>query len=178
MNQPESEIRENENEIVTSILEDSDNSESCDLAYCPGCQEIDNYMCSICQDILYRPVTLICQHTFCYLCLEEYYNSDGLIDDSTFSEIRYQSQKKNKCPLCNIPYTLPPMENIMLTTLIEEKFPEEYHERKDYFENEKAMEKKKQETEQTMRREIWNMLSTDFDTNNPPICNGNILGKL
>ena len=151
--------------IINKKMDDDQSSED----FVIDCEsEITNYTCSICRELFYRPVTLICQHSYCYECLEEYYNSDGIITDTTFPEIRYQSQKKNKCPLCNIPYTLPPMENKMLSTLVEEKFPDEYQERRDYFENEKALEEKKEKMEQTMRQEIWNMLSTNFNTNDPP----------
>jgi len=48
--------------------------------------------CEICNDLLYQPMTLICQHTFCYHCLS--------IGKSTNS--------MKECPLCRLKLELPP----------------------------------------------------------------------
>lgn len=51
--------------------------------------------CEICNDLLYQPMTLICQHTFCYHCLS--------IGKSTNS--------MKECPLCRLKLELPPNPN-------------------------------------------------------------------
>lgn len=62
--------------------------------------------CVICTDILVRPVTLPCQHTFCRSCIER-------------SEVR-------KCPNCRGPKTVPQNDNFMIKQLVMDAFPNEY----------------------------------------------------
>jgi hypothetical protein len=114
---------------------------------------------------MYRPVTLICQHNYCYPCIEEYYNNNE--NDSPLGYfLEYHSQKNDKCPLCNFPYTLPPIENTSMAELMESEYPDKYRERKDYFENQVKLEQEKIKREMEIRKEVWNILSTDFNRTN------------
>ena len=61
-----------------------------------------NFKCVICQDYLCRSITLLCQHTFCEGCLV--------------------NLNERKCPVCNIPFILPPsnIHNCAIDNTIEE----------------------------------------------------------
>jgi len=64
--------------------------------------------CSICNDILYKPVTIACGHTFCKDCLLQFL------------------RQKPICPLCRSPTFLQTHtlnENITLRNIIEAKYP-------------------------------------------------------
>lgn len=123
---------------------------------------INSYSCSICRDILFKPVTLLCQHSFCYDCLNDYYNANN--DHSA-----YIFSKNDKCPMCKIPYTLPPIENGILGEMIAEKYPEEYKIRLEEYIKEQEKETEHQRMEKIIRKEVWNSISTNFDTSLPPI---------
>ena len=129
--------------------------------------EINSYSCGICKELMYRPVTLLCQHSYCYKCLETYYMGDAKIHDENFPDVVWYSNKKDKCPLCNIPYTLPPIDNTLLGEVLEHKFPEEYQARRQYVEHDSLVEEKKFEEDRQMRKEIWNSISTNFNRPNP-----------
>ena len=124
--------------------------------------EINSYTCGICRELMFRPVTLLCQHSYCYGCLETYYYGDPSIPDANYPDIIYFSKKHDKCPVCNIPYTLPPLENTLMAEMLEQKFPEEYEKRRKYIQHEHLLEDKKFEEEQSIRKEIWNSISTNF----------------
>lgn len=130
--------------------------------------ELNSFSCGICKELMYRPVTLLCQHSYCYLCLETYYLGDPRVVDPNYPDVVYYTDKKNKCPLCNIPYTLPPMENALMSDVLEHRFPKEYTERRQYVEHTKLIENKSIEEEKKMRKEIWNIISTNFSTRDPP----------
>lgn len=53
--------------------------------------------CSICTDIFYEPITLLCQHSFCKKCLD--------------------NSNTNKCPYCNLKIFVPPQVNYVLQAL-------------------------------------------------------------
>jgi hypothetical protein len=131
--------------------------------------EENSYHCSICHNVMYRPVTLICQHSYCYPCLETYYNGDKIIPDYHFNLAFYTAKKQDKCPLCNIPYTLPPMENTLFAELLEKKYPEQYEQQRIYITTTKNEEAIKMHTENRIRKEVWNLISTDFNTRSPPV---------
>lgn len=72
--------------------------------------------CIICNDILYKPVTISCGHTFCKDCLSQFL------------------QTKPICPLCRSPTFLQTSalsENITLRNLIESKYPEKTQQRRE-----------------------------------------------
>jgi hypothetical protein len=37
---------------------------------------VDNFTCSICMGVYERPITLLCQHTFCFDCVHKYENQN------------------------------------------------------------------------------------------------------
>jgi len=123
------------------------------------------YKCGICHDLLYRPVTLTCQHNYCYKCIEKYYNGSNVVQNQNEYYIR---TKQNKCPLCNIPYTLAPIENTLMTSLLLERFPNEYKAKAEHYETVEKMANFKNDFESNLRKEIWNTISTNFDTTYPP----------
>jgi hypothetical protein len=72
----------------------------------------DHLTCSICLQLYYQPVTLLCQHTFCHMCLnnlEHKMKEDG------------KHESKVKCPTCQTRYFLPPskMQNYNIGSMIE-----------------------------------------------------------
>ena len=73
-------------------------------------QEIDNDLtCSICNDLLYQPVSIACGHTYCKSCLVK------------------KLKDKPICPQCYLPTFVSPSslkENITLKGLIESKYPQ------------------------------------------------------
>lgn len=123
------------------------------------------YKCGICQDLLYRPVTLTCQHNYCYGCIEKYYNGRSVAQNQNEYIVR---TKQDKCPLCNIPYTLAPIENTLMTSLLMERYPAEYEAKAKHFETVHKLAELKKDLELSMRKEIWNTISTNFNTNYPP----------
>ena len=137
------------------------------------------FNCSICHDILYRPITITCQHSFCYKCLEHYYNNgnDAVNQQQPQNNnldiwepvFQQRFPKKDKCPLCRIPFTLSPIENTLMGELISNKFPEEYKARQQYHEDQEKKQTAKELMESTLRKEIWNAISTNFDTSRPPV---------
>ena len=73
---------------------------------------MDTYECSICRDLMFRPVSLSCQHVFCLHCLEEH--------------IRHS---RKRCPICRSRFFFPPDYNKFIEILIKERYPEKYEER-------------------------------------------------
>jgi len=68
--------------------------------------------CSLCHELLYQPVTLFCQDTFCKACLVKL--------------------PTNECPTCRRKFFRPPISNFKLLGLIEKVFPEEIQKRKEF----------------------------------------------
>lgn len=62
----------------------------------------ENLSCNCCFDILRYPVTLICGHTFCQLCLANW----------------YMASESNKCPTCRQEWTKIPHVNCVLKSTI------------------------------------------------------------
>ncbi|XP_053716172.1 E3 ubiquitin/ISG15 ligase TRIM25-like [Synchiropus splendidus] len=65
--------------------------------------------CSICLDLLKDPVTLNCGHSFCQVCVEGYWDSEG-------------ERNIYQCPQCRRTFTSRPLlqKNVMLAELVEE----------------------------------------------------------
>src|SRR5437868_12287624 len=66
----------------------------------------DSVTCSICLDILFEPVTLFCQHSFCKDCITQIIN--------------------NQCPLCRAYITIPLEKNIILDDFCAKLFSKQY----------------------------------------------------
>ena len=73
--------------------------------------------CLLCNKILYQPITLHCQDTFCKSCLQKYNNTT----------------KKNNCPKCLKSTFNPMILNFKLCDLIHKIFPEETKKREEEF---------------------------------------------
>ena len=69
----------------------------------------DDWNCSICTQVLYRPCSLPCGHSYCATCLSQ------VVD--------------KKCPQCRTPFRDIPAPNIVLINLLQKHKPSEYTER-------------------------------------------------
>ena len=77
---------------------------------------MDSITCSLCLELLYRPVTTTCGHSFCQVCMGEVFRF------------------KPECPLCRAALTVEPAVNTVLAEVIESSFPEQYQARRRDFE--------------------------------------------
>ncbi len=69
----------------------------------------DDWNCSICTQVLYKPCSLPCGHSYCATCLSQ------VVD--------------KKCPQCRTPFRDIPAPNIVLINLLQKHKPNEYTER-------------------------------------------------
>lgn len=69
----------------------------------------DDWNCSICTQVLYKPCSLPCGHSYCATCLSQ------VVD--------------KKCPQCRAPFRDIPAPNIVLINLLQKHKPSEYTER-------------------------------------------------
>ncbi|XP_077172988.1 bifunctional apoptosis regulator isoform X2 [Paroedura picta] len=76
---------------------------------------VSEFCCPCCYDILVRPTTLNCGHSFCRHCLA----------------LWWASSKKNECPECRQTWEGFPKVNILLRDAIEKLFPEATEQRKE-----------------------------------------------
>ncbi|GMY15577.1 LON peptidase N-terminal domain and RING finger protein 1 isoform X1 [Fagus crenata] len=78
-------------------------------------ERTDDFDCTVCLKLLYKPITTSCGHSFCHSCL-------------------FQSMDRgNKCPLCRTVLFISPRTcavSVTLNNIIQKNFPEEYAERK------------------------------------------------
>lgn len=119
--------------------------------------------CTICQDILVRPVTLLCQHTFCRYCIESY--TEQSTKDETDEE-GFQVLKDHiaRCPLCKCVIVVPPNDNFVLCDLLEKHYSQEYQKALD----ERTKSLKKKNVENQLRKELFNALVEETIVQNPP----------
>jgi hypothetical protein len=91
----------------------------------------DEFKCTVCHDLLVNPVTLLCQHTFCRLCIKSYVASHNKpqIDDAGYPTFVSRDNKNAKCPLCRCAIVIPPNDNFLVKDLISKKYPELYKSR-------------------------------------------------
>lgn len=98
--------------------------------------EIDKELeCAICHDLLVAPVTLMCQHTFCRLCIKSYADqkSKGDVGNDGYQVYVSRKDKNAKCPMCRCTVVIPPNDNFVLKDIIEGKYPEQYRLRYENF---------------------------------------------
>lgn len=114
--------------------------------------EIDSsYDCTICHSLFVKPVTLLCQHTYCRQCIKIHY--DKMKND----------KKTPTCPLCNCGVLIPPNDNNLLVDIINLNYEEEYKQR--------VEESKKNEIKSDMKEDVKNELRMELFSslmNNPP----------
>jgi hypothetical protein len=126
--------------------------------------EIDKeFECSICQDLLVAPVTLLCQHTFCRLCIKSYVDQQlkPKTDEDGYQVYVSRKDKNAKCPLCRCPIVIPPNDNFMLKGLIESKYPEQYNSRVEQYNKDKLKLNLRDQIEDEIRNEIFNGVVDD-----------------
>lgn len=131
--------------------------------------DINDYNCPICKELLTKPITLTCQHTFCTNCIETHYYGNDRTTRGGGLGIRQVNDSNEKCPLCNIPYVLSPFSNNTMDNLLKAAFPDEHSrisERNTKEREERALRNK---IESDMRTQVWNMLSTNFNTHTVPL---------
>ena len=87
-------------------------------------------VCPICADPFYKPVTLICQHTFCKSCL--------------------MSSTDRRCGICRLRYVIPKEHNRIIENAIKVFFREDWQQRDD----EQTLEKAKQDLRQTALQQL------------------------
>jgi len=83
-----------------------------------------DFSCPVCTELLYKPVTTPCGHTFCKLCL-----------DMSFSY-------KRCCPMCREPFKFSASQvksNVLLASIIEQNFQEKYTQRGEEVEAQSAI---------------------------------------
>ena len=115
--------------------------------------ETHEIQCTICQNILVRPVTLLCQHTFCRECIETYV--DKVTKDETDEEgFQVFKDRIVRCPLCKCVIVVPPNDNFVLCDLLEKHYSHEYQKAL----MERAEKCKKEKVKNRLRKELFNAL--------------------
>ncbi|XP_037421124.1 LON peptidase N-terminal domain and RING finger protein 1-like [Triticum dicoccoides] len=107
--------------ILQTCLSDLDrNTNAAAGARCPRLDRTDDFECTLCFKLLFKPVTTPCGHTFCRSCLHQ------------------AMDHGNKCPMCRTVLFIGPKTypiSVTLSNIIQKNFPEEYAERRSEHEN-------------------------------------------
>lgn len=121
--------------------------------------------CNICKEIFNEPVTLLCNHTYCYSCL------------IGMKKTNYYVYKK--CPLCDAKIWLPPnhtvnytLRDVIIATFGREFYDNEKENRKKSIIKSEMKDEIKNEIKDEMWRTILSTLKPPVDKNENPI-NGN-----
>lgn len=132
----------------------------------------DEFDCSICKELLCEPIILMCQHSFCFDCIERHNNKNKKTGPlfpqqprNIYNPDDTQIRESSLCPICRFPFTLPPRYNQEFENLLSYQFPEEYKERKDMI----SVNKQRDELEDKMRREVWNMINKNPPSQDSPL---------
>jgi hypothetical protein len=149
-------VEENNDTIVEEVdfnNDDNDNS------------VIETFQCSICKELLCEPITLLCQHSYCFECIKTYHkkNHNPQLSPWGLQHPMMISESGDKCPICKFPFTIPPKYNSEFESALKLQFPNEYALRM----RDVELNKEKDVLHDEMRREVWNMISekppTKFD---------------
>ena len=112
--------------------------------------EIDpSYECSICHSLFVKPVTLLCQHTYCRQCIKNHY-------DATKA-----SKKTPTCPMCNCGIIIPPNDNNLLVDIINLNHSDQYKERIEESKKDVIKSEIKEDVKNELRRELFNSVMND-----------------
>lgn len=112
-------------------------------------KEMENYLCTICIELLYEPVTCRCGHSYCQRCLQSWL------------------KKSTSCPACraDLPAEVPSL-SYNLKDLIQARFKEQYHIRSMQTVDDKieqALEKHKRNEEQAAKEARLKALKRHFN---------------
>ena len=131
---------------------------------------LEEFDCSICKELLCEPIILMCQHSFCFACIQKHNNKDKRSEPDSLNpvnpQLRYNMHdhlslnQSSLCPLCKFPFIIPPKYNNEFENLLSFQFPEEYKERKENL----KINQQRDEMEEKMRKEVWNIINK-----NPPV---------
>ena len=134
---------------------------------------LPDHACPICKDLLYQPVTLLCQHTFCYHCIQEHESISRTHNDD---EWEGYPASRPRCPSCRRPYALPPMYNTMLEQFLACLYFKRYDARFQEVEGvgeEEGSDGEGEEEDvgvrerrllvQRIRRQVWNAIAMEFE---------------
>ena len=120
--------------------------------------EIDDQLkCSICQDLMVCPVTLLCQHSFCRLCIKSYVHSHNKpgSDDDGFQRYVPRREKNAKCPLCRCAIVIPTNDNFILKDVISTRYPDKYKARMEEHDKDALKLDIRDQIEEEIRNEIF-----------------------
>ena len=115
-----------------------------------GSEEINSsYECSVCQSLFVKPVTLLCQHTYCRQCIKTHYD-------------RMKSNKNTPtCPVCNCGIIIPPNDNNLLVDIINLNYSDKYKQRVEESKKDVIKSEIKEEVKNELRRELFSSLMND-----------------
>ncbi len=120
-----------------------------------GCADVDREIamqrdikkdltCQVCVNIMYKPATLMCQHTFCTSCLRDMENK--------------------VCPMCRSPFVVPGEYNRVLDNVVSRCFPREYIKVKTEEENLEFAKGARVRIEEELHRQIFDQVSRSVGT--------------
>lgn len=104
----------------------------------------DSFDCVLCMELLYKPYTLMCGHSFCSACISK--------------------ETESKCPSCRAVYIKPIDYNRSMDKTAMVLFPEDYSKKV----NEPHEDTEKDKLYATMYREIAERARKDYTTSPPP----------
>jgi len=111
----------------------------------------ESFNCVVCMDLMYKPCTLICGHSFCKHCIA--------------------NEKENKCPTCRAVYIRPIDYNRQLALVAERLFIVEYNKRMKELDagmGDAAAAKEKEELYSKMYREVAENARNEYSRAPPP----------
>jgi hypothetical protein len=116
-----------------------------------------DFICGICKEILYKPITTLCGHNYCMKCYEN----------------------RRECPLCRTANICEKRNyNRLLDSTVQEKFPSQYKKRHEYFINMEEINTLKQKYLDSERRKLILDTIADFDKKTFYVCFTSVLKKL
>lgn len=123
-------------------------------------EEVDGELeCPVCHELLICPVTLMCQHTFCRLCVKTYVKQqvNAQSNDSDHGIYTAPTDRNAKCPICRCTIVIPPNDNYTLKSILEAKYPDLYHARLENFHKKGLLKLDiRDQIEDEIRNEIFN----------------------